>query len=242
MMLSCQKCLGHGRYGARLFQLLVVAALNMIINTPALHAKCTDGPAPTVDWSGCFKELLMLGDYDLSRANLEGALLSGTDFRSTRLIGANFVRTELLRTAFNDADLSGANFEKALSSRANFAGAKLRNVRLVKAEFHRVNFEGADLTGADLSDGDFHRTNFSKAKLTNAMLVGALLPRSVFLEADLSGASMTGAFLYRANIEGADLTAVKDLTQAQLEIACGNRNTKLPTGLSAPGWWPCKED
>ncbi len=53
---------------------------------------------------------------------------------------------------------------------------------------------------------------------------------------------MNGAFLYRANFEGANLTAVKDLAQAQLDIACGNENTKLPAGLSAPGWWPCKVD
>ena len=113
-MSICQKRPEHHGYGAKLLQLLVIAALTSIISAPALHAKCVDGPAPIVDWSGCSKELLMLGGHDLTRANLQGALLSGSDFRSANLLGANFVQTELLRTSFKGADLAGANFEKAI--------------------------------------------------------------------------------------------------------------------------------
>jgi uncharacterized protein YjbI with pentapeptide repeats len=53
---------------------------------------------------------------------------------------------------------------------------------------------------------------------------------------------MTGTYLYLTQIGGADLTAAKGLTQAQIEIACGDAQTKLPTGLTAPGTWPCRDE
>ena len=60
-------------------------------------------------------------------------------------------------------------------------------------------------------------------------------------ETDLSGADHRGAYLYPTRISGADLSAVKGLTDTQLQIACGDATTKLPSGLKAPSRWPCPE-
>ena len=53
---------------------------------------------------------------------------------------------------------------------------------------------------------------------------------------------MTGAYLLLTQLGGADLDEVTGLTQAQLDIACGTGDTKLPKGLSRPKSWPCSDD
>src|SRR3546814_2358870 len=71
----------------------------------------------------------------------------------------------------------------------------------------------------------------------------AEIARAVFAGASLKGTDMTGAYTYLARFDGTDLTGVKGLTQAQLDAACGDGETTLPEGLSAPASWPCaKED
>jgi len=34
---------------------------------------------------------------------------------------------------------------------------------------------------------------------------------------------------------------VKGLTQAQVDVACGDAKTRLPSALKRPGGWPCVE-
>jgi uncharacterized protein YjbI with pentapeptide repeats len=55
----------------------------------------------------------------------------------------------------------------------------------------------------------------------------------------LSGADLTGAYTLLIRIEGTDLSGVMGLTQQQLDIACGDAETKLPEGLAHPADWPC---
>jgi uncharacterized protein YjbI with pentapeptide repeats len=74
------------------------------------------------------------------------------------------------------------------------------------------------------------------------VMVGATLPRSIFHGAKLAGVSMKRAYLYWTRFEGTDLSQVKDLTQDQLNITCGDQTTTLPQGLTAPKHWPCGED
>ena len=54
---------------------------------------------------------------------------------------------------------------------------------------------------------------------------------------NLHGANLKGALLAKtnltgANLTGADLRGTKNLTQMQLDQACGNAQTKLPEGLT----------
>ena len=85
-------------------------------------------------------------------------------------------------------------------------------------------------------------TLYDKADLTGAKLDGAVLTG-----ADLSGvkphgewhrgADLTGADLTGADLTGADLRRAKGLTQAQVDSAKGNKDTKLPKGLVRPEHW-----
>jgi uncharacterized protein YjbI with pentapeptide repeats len=78
-------------------------------------------------------------------------------------------------------------------------------------------------------------TNPSRIDLTSANLLGASLER-----ANLSGADLLGAKLDKAQLNQADLTTILHLTQAQLNTACVNKFTKLPSSLARPG--PCPPD
>jgi len=105
----------------------------------------------------------------------------------------------------------------------DLAGAHLRVARLA----------GANLSGADLISADLGRTDLTGANLANANLIRASL-----VGATLTGTRFDGALLTRTHIEDTDLTGAIGLTQAQLRLACGNANTKLPAGLSVK---PCLE-
>jgi uncharacterized protein YjbI with pentapeptide repeats len=50
--------------------------------------------------------------------------------------------------------------------------------------------------------------------------------------ADLSGAHLSRADLSLADLTGANLRGAKNLTQEQLDQACGNADTKPPEGLT----------
>ena len=66
--------------------------------------------------------------------------------------------------------------------------------------------------------------------------------RAAFGEANLAGAIFKRTYLYWARLEGVDLSQAVDLTQAQIDMACGDTKTKLPAGLTMPAQWPCAED
>jgi uncharacterized protein YjbI with pentapeptide repeats len=56
---------------------------------------------------------------------------------------------------------------------------------------------------------------------------------------DFSLANLSGVDFSLANLSGANLTGSKNLTQEQLDKACGNADTKLPEGLTLKD--TCKE-
>jgi uncharacterized protein YjbI with pentapeptide repeats len=93
-----------------------------------------------------------------------------------------------------------------------------------------------------MTKGEFIRNSFRTANLEGADLAGANLSRAVFHGAKLAGASFRGAFVHWTRIEDTDLSSVRDLTQAQVDSACGDPTTKLPAGLAAPESWPCPPD
>ena len=92
----------------------------------------------------------------------------------------------------------------------------------MKAELVRAVFQNTGLTGVD----------FSYANLSRANLNGA----------QLKGVNLTQSYLYLTQLSGADLSGALGLTQAQIDIACGTTETKLPTGLVQPSSWPCAEE
>ncbi len=77
--------------------------------------------------------------------------------------------------------------------------------------------------------------------MNNVFFVHSNLSRAVFAGADLSEVDFNGAYTYRTRFEDTDLTGAWHLTQAQIDLACGNRNTRLPEGLTASASWPCED-
>ncbi|MBS4172688.1 pentapeptide repeat-containing protein [Bacillus sp. FJAT-49736] len=84
-----------------------------------------------------------------------------------------------------------------------------------------------DLIGAKLQGVD----------LAGANLRGVLLIAADLRNADLQKADFIGADLRDADISGANLTGCIFLTQAQVNAAKGDKNTKLPSSLSIPSHW-----
>ncbi len=103
------------------------------------------------------------------------------------------------------------------------------------------NLEGADLTNTcvkakNLTGADFDRANavlmcMSFANFSGATFRGTDLSGANLAHADLDGADLTGAVMTITSLKGTDLTKAKGLTQAQLDAACGDAETKAPAGL-----------
>ena len=109
-----------------------------------------------------------------------------------------------------------------------------------------VDCVGCDLKGADLAntcvkEHDLHGADFTGANASLMCMSFANFTGVSFKDADLAGANMAGAKMKGADLTGAktsitsflgtDLRHVKGLTQAQLDVACGDAKTKLPPGL-----------
>jgi uncharacterized protein YjbI with pentapeptide repeats len=104
--------------------------------------------------------------------------------------------------------LAGANLDNTCVKNGNLEGADFSNVHAVLmcmsyANFTNVSFRDANLSGANLA------------------------------HANLTGADFTGAKLAITSFKGTDLTRTKGLTQAQLDSACSDAETKAPAGLKA---------
>ena len=87
---------------------------------------------------------------------------------------------------------------------------------------------------APISGGRILAQQFQQGKSAGANLTGAMLQRANFRDATLAGASFKRTYMYWTRFEGADLSQSTDLTQAQLDMSCGNAQTKIPTGLTVP--------
>jgi uncharacterized protein YjbI with pentapeptide repeats len=85
----------------------------------------------------------------------------------------------------------------------------------------------ADLVGARLAGRD----------LRGAALRGACLIAADLTGADLRLADFTGADLRDARLHGADLSTALFVTQAQLNAAQGDAETRLPASLERPARW-----
>lgn len=90
---------------------------------------------------------------------------------------------------------------------------------------------GFDFIGADLRKKDLKGENLSGAYFIAANLRGV----------DLSFADLIGADLRDADIGGANLSKSIYLTQAQINTAKGDINTKLPKNLERPASWENKK-
>src|SRR6056297_2384612 len=119
-------------------------------------------------------------------------------------------------------NLFQANFAYLDGAKLDLSGSRLRQADLALSTFDDINLSRADLSIANLFGARFNRTNFSRANLQNAIAVGTHFGASDFSGADLSG----------INFSGANLAKARNLTQAQLDTACGDQSTRLPAGMT----------
>ena len=174
-----------------------------------------DGPGAVAlsgaNLAGAILTQANLNDAELTRADLSGAELSGAFLRGSSLFHAN---------------LSGAHLTSAYLSHANLSNANLASATLTSAYLFSANLRGAilldaNLTGAHLTSADLSNARLINAKLNYAALDDVFLSHANLSRANLSGANLAGAALTNAILTDADLTNAKNLTQAQLDEACG---------------------
>lgn len=102
------------------------------------------------------------------------------------------------------------------------SGARLRQSDMQLSTFDDWNLSNTNLSIANMFGVRFNRSDFTGANLQRATMVGGYFGRSSFKNADLTDAYLSGA----------DLSLARDLTQAQLDTACGDEETRLPKGLT----------
>jgi hypothetical protein len=134
-------------------------------------------------------------------------------------------------------DLHGAYIPNAV-----LRGADLRGANLSSADLSGANF-GPDISGT-LSEADYVALNKQhRANLSGADLFHANLSRTSLYYADLRGANLyyanlSDAGLMGADLSGASLIGAENLTQDQLDGACGDKDTNLNPPLTIQ---PCPE-
>jgi len=105
----------------------------------------------------------------------------------------------------------------------DLAGADLTNQCVKEGNLKAAKFDGARLVLMCMSYADFRGASFRDTDLAGANLAHAKVDNADFSGADLSITS----------IRGTDLSRAIGLTQAQLDSACGDSETKVPAGLKA---------
>jgi uncharacterized protein YjbI with pentapeptide repeats len=214
-----------------------------LATSPAMSADCGSMAHPGIDWQDCPKRALIIRESNLSSANLVETDFTSTDLRHSNFDGANLEGATLVRSSLAGSSAKGANFAKVEGYRTDFSGVDAQGSAFINAELQRVEFSGANLAGTSFEKAELGRANFEGADLTGSRFTLANLAR-----ADLSMAKFTGpldfanAFFYLTRLGGLDLGAATGLTQYQLDMACGDAETKLPAGLTAPASWPCELD
>ncbi|TIX90060.1 pentapeptide repeat-containing protein [Rhizobium sp. P44RR-XXIV] len=230
---------------ARSLDILVLSAVLLLAGASmsAQAGDCGNVAAPGLDWSKCSKTNIMLQSSDLHGANLAGAHFDSTDLSDTNLTSANLEKATLVRTWLKNVHADGANFKRIEAYRSDFSNASANGASFANAELQRAEFGGAKLNNADFQKAELGRADFDKAVLSNVNFSFANLSRATLAGAVMQGpVSFSGAFMYLTRIEGLDLSNSTGLQQAQINLACGDTTTKLPSWLSAPSVWPCPPD
>ena len=218
-----------------------LTACFLLISGSAVYAGCDDDREPGMDWSGCKKMHKMLDDEDFTGSRFDSTNLTFSD-----LSKSVFMRTSMIKADFTRAKLDGARFQKADLTksegyRASFVGAKFLDTRMTKTEFSRADFSRASFENIDWAKAELGRANFERVRMKEVNFEFANLARARFTDASLSGVYFTKAYTFLTRLEGVDLRRVINLTQSQLDIACGDDKTKLPDGLTRSVNWPCEE-
>lgn len=122
---------------------------------------------------------------------LDGAVLRGVEldrrisFDDCVLRDADFSKSFLHRTVFENADLSNVNFSGATLRNVDLSGSLLINSVFVEADLVYSDLRGSDLTAADFSDALFDTTKVEDANLLEADLSGIRVAHTNFSSSQL---------------------------------------------------------
>jgi uncharacterized protein YjbI with pentapeptide repeats len=219
-----------------------LASFLIVMWTPSAVAGCYDDRAPGMDWSGCKKTNKMLGDSDFSGSRFDDAILLLSSLDNSKFKGASLVKTDMTRATARNSYFENADLTKSVGYRATFDRATLKDSTLTKSEYFRASFREADISDVDWSKSELGRVDFTAARLDNVSFRFSNLSRVVFADAQLEDVNFYGAYTYLTHFEGVDLSRVKNLGQLQIDLSCGNLETKLPEGRWVPDTWPCVDD
>jgi uncharacterized protein YjbI with pentapeptide repeats len=133
--------------------------------------------------------------------------------------------------------LHGANLTNAKLYRANLLEARLDNADLSRANLQRARLHGAQLQGAKLLEADLWGVEFQPANIGRLEFSRPGAKTNTTVVTAYDAANLANADLQLARLEGAKLGRVRGLTQEQINKACLDNKTQLPTGFVRPP--PC---
>jgi uncharacterized protein YjbI with pentapeptide repeats len=204
-----------------------------------------------------------LVEAQLQGSDLRGAHLEHANLRRAYLQGA---RLGVLKDANTRLLIEKTQelLEKSVTALEKLADSEIAQVRVTQEsleteselmrleedeELQPTDLHHANLIFADLSESDLRGVHFEdavligaqlhRAKLVGAVLKQADLSRAKLHKADLRAAIFSGTILREAQLQSADLEYAIGLTQEQLDVACIDKETRLPSRFNRPK--PCAE-
>jgi uncharacterized protein YjbI with pentapeptide repeats len=159
-----------------------------------------------VDWFESYGIGFNLARADLSQANLSGA---------------SFARVDLTEANLSAAYAHKANFQGAIVERANLRGAYFEECDLQLLHATRSDFRLAGLINSSMLLAEASGANFRKAALDGSTIISATLRNSIMEEASFADAiirntDFSNALLGDANLEGASFVEC-NLSGARLD-------------------------
>lgn len=219
-----------------LIVILILAAIALPV-----HASCSDRGAPGVDWSGCKKSHKMLNEQDFSNAKFDGTNLSFGRLDRSDFTDGSLVKADLSRSDIKNSLFERTNMSRSIGHYADFRASRFIGTLMVKSEFSRASFENAIFQQVDWSRAQLGRAEFNGARLEDVKFEYSNLSRARFTGATLQQVDLIGAYTFYTRFEGVDLSQTKNITQEQINLACGDNKTVLPSGLNRPDTWPCSD-
>jgi len=170
-------------------------------------------------------ETLYNNGIELENVQLRAAYMAGIDLNAKYHWGLSsnwpFVVEKYTRASLADCNLQSSNMYASKLERVNFSFCELNGINISNSKAVKAEFSYTKLKYADLSSSDFTEAMFDGAHLDFANLSSIKAVKTEF----------TDALMVGTNLEYVDLSEAIGLTQEQVNQACINEKTSLPSGL-----------